>query len=85
MVTDIPLSQQDVMGHRYKYVDINICAQKDTCKAEYSPMAGVTECVCGAIGWLSMTGDLYNSPEFMDEADDKFMKEHNEQSQKTLP
>lgn len=37
--------------------------QLTECQAETSFDTGVTECPCGAIGWLAKSGQLYNTPE----------------------
>jgi len=45
-------------------VPINKCPNPLGCCAYFDPMAGVTECKCGIVGWLDYNGDLFNSPQF---------------------
>jgi hypothetical protein len=38
------------------------CPHPERCEAETDYGTGVTECPCGAIGWLGCDGELYNDP-----------------------
>lgn len=44
---------------------IIICKHPYECKAETDYGTGVTECECGAIGWLGWDGHMYNHPKFI--------------------